>query len=73
MIDDAEVGYVKDMEMWELGNMVYLAVATTYKMPKSKVGEGLATFERNIVNVILTDSIVQNGCNCRRNHLGGCW
>ena len=35
------MGYVKDMEMWELGNMVYLAVATTYKMPKSKVGEVL--------------------------------
>ena len=29
-------------EMWELGNMVYLAVATTYNMPKSKVGEGMA-------------------------------
>ena len=38
----AEVGYVVDMEMWELGNMVYLAVATTYNMPKSKVGEGIA-------------------------------
>merc|ERR1719318_454525 len=33
----AEVGYVKDMKMWELGNMVYLAVATTYNMPKSKI------------------------------------
>ena len=42
LISDAEVGYVKDMEMWKLGNMVYLAVATTYKMPMSKVGEGLA-------------------------------
>ena len=28
-------------KMWELGNMVYLVVATTYKMPKFKVGEGL--------------------------------
>ena len=32
---------MKDVKMWELGNMVYLVVATTYKMPKFKVGEGL--------------------------------
>ena len=53
MIADAEVGYVKDMEMWELGNMVYLAVATTYKMPKSKVGEVLEIIGINNEHLLL--------------------
>ena len=57
--------------MWKLGNMVYLVVATTYKMPKSKVGERLKI--SGIHNLYLLFYQIQvgvtSGCNSRSDHL----
>jgi hypothetical protein len=45
------------MEMCQLGNMVYMAVATSYKMTKSKVWDGV--YRRNNTFYVLTYSVLE--------------